>query len=134
MALTDDDARAIADDLLDAAKDIDKYLDDNWGSMSRVEYETLSESASTLLRISSKMTTLAVGLSIEDMADDSAELKATIAQARKSLAKLKAVGKAIRVVAGLVDLATAIVSRDPKAIFNAARGLHATATAAEAEA
>ena len=134
MALTDDDARAIADDLLDAAKDIDKYLDDNWGSMSRVEYETLSESANTLLRISSKMTTLAVGLSIEDMADDSAELKATIAQARKSLAKLKAVGKAIRVVAGLVDLATAIVSRDPKAIFNAARGLHATATAAEAEA
>lgn len=132
MALTDDDARALADGFLDTARDIDQYLDDNWGNISRAEYETLSESASTLLRIGGKMTTLAVGLSIEEMADDSAELKATIADARKSLAKLKAVGKAIRVAAGLVDLATAIVSKDPKAIFKAALGLHETVTEAGA--
>lgn len=124
MALAADDARAVADQFLEAAEAIDSYLDANWGSIARPDYEILSESAKTLLRVSSFMTTVAVGLSIEQMEDDAAELKQVIADAKESLGRLQAVRTVIRVAAGLVDLATAIMARDPGDIFKAAKGLH----------
>ena len=124
MALTADDAREIADRFLEAAGAIDKYLDDNWETISRPDYETMSESARTLLRVSGFMTTVAVGLSIEQMADDAAELKQVIADAKESLARLQAIGSAIRVAAGLANLATAIMAKDPGAAFKAVRGLY----------
>ncbi len=123
MALSADDARDIADGFLDAARAIDSYLDANWETISRAEYETLNESARTLLRVSGFMTVVAVGLSIDQMADDSAELKKVIDDAKNSLAQLQAIGQAIRVAAGLVDLATAIIAKDPGAAFKASRNL-----------
>ena len=123
MALTADNARDIADQFLDAAKAIDQYLDDNFRGMTRPEYETLSESQKPLLRVSAFMTAVAVGLSIEQMADDAAELVQVIAEAKESLAQLEAVGRGIRIAAGLVDLATAIMAKDPGAIFKAANNL-----------
>ncbi len=123
MALTADNAREIADGFLDAHRAIDKYLDDHWETISRPDYETLSESGRTLLRISGFMTTVAVDLSIEQMEDDAAELKKVIADAKESLAHLQDIGKAIRVTAGMVDLATGIMARNPSAVFKAAKGL-----------
>ena len=104
-------------------KAIDQYLDDNFRGMTRPEYETLSESQKTLLRVSAFMTAVAVGLSIEQMADDAAELVQVIAEAKESLAQLEAVGRGIRIAARLVDLATAIMAKDPGAIFKAANNL-----------
>jgi hypothetical protein len=124
MALTADDARAIADGFLGAAEAIDKYLDDSWETITRPDYEILSESARTLLRVSGFMTTAAVGLSIEQMQDEAAELKQVIADAKEILARLQAVRTAIRVTAGLVDLATAIMAKDPGDVSKAVKGLH----------
>ena len=126
MAVTKKSAREIADGFLQSATAIDKYLDKNWGSISRAEYETLSESARTLLRVSAFMTTEAVGLAIADMKNEGDELKKVTSAARRSLAKLESVKSAIRVVAGIVDLATAIMSKDPGAVFKAAKGLRET--------
>lgn len=123
MALSDDDARRIADQFLDAAKAIDQYLDDNWETISRADYDSMSEAQKTLLRNSAVMTTAAVGLSIDQMQNPAAELGQVIEEAKKSLKKLEAVGKAIRVAAGLVDLATAILAKDPGAAFKAANNL-----------
>ena len=131
MALAADDARLVADRFLEAAEAIDTYLDANWGSIARPDYETLSESAKTLLRVSSFMTTVAVGLSIEQMEDDAAELKQVVAEAKESLARLQTIRGVIRVAAGLVDLATAIMARDPGDIFKAAKGLHKLARESE---
>ena len=126
MALNADGARAVADALLDAATRIDRYLDNNFQTMSRGEYEAISESAKTLLRVATFMTTTAVGLSIEQMQDEATELKAVIEEARDALESLQGIGKAIRVVAGLADLATAIMARDPRGVFRAVDGLHDT--------
>lgn len=124
MALNADDAKELADRFLEAATAIDKYLDDNWTTIDRADYETMSESAKTLLRVCSFMTTVAVGLSIDQMQDDAAQLKQVVAKAKESLARLQSVRRAMRVAAGMVDLATAIMSKDPGGIFKAFQGLH----------
>jgi len=124
MALTAEDARIIRDQFLAAAQAIDDYLDANWETISRSNYETLSESQKTLLRVSIFMTTEAVGLSIDQMADAAAELGQVIVEAKDSLADLHSVGKAIRITAGLVDLATAIIAKDPGGAVKAVQGLH----------
>lgn len=125
MTLTADDARKLADLFLDTAKKVDDYLDAQWEtkSIGRAEYETLSESAKTLLRLSSFMTTNAVGLSIAQMQDDSAELKDVVKKANRSLGKLKKVKAVIRLVAGVADLAVAITAKDAKATWKAVKGL-----------
>ena len=124
MALNADDAKELADRFLEAATAIDKFLDDNWTTIDRADYETMSESAKTLLRVCSFMTTVAVGLSIDRMQDDAAQLKQVTAKAKESLARLQSVRRAMRVAAGMVDLATAIMSKDPGGIFKAFQGLH----------
>jgi hypothetical protein len=69
------------------------------------------------------MRTEAVGLSIDQMADASAELKQVIGDAKESLARLETIGTVIRVAAGLVDLAKGILDRNPGGIFNASQGI-----------
>ncbi len=123
MALTKDDARAIADAFLEAAEVVDGYLDRNFDNISRAEYEFLNESFKTLARVASFATTEAVGLAIADMDDPAAQLKTVIAQTKDKIKTLQTVGLTIRFVAGLVDLGAGIMAKDPKAIFNSAKNL-----------
>jgi hypothetical protein len=123
MPLTADDARDIADAFQSAYEAIDRYLDDNWQSISRSDYDTVNEAGKTLLRNSASMRTEAVGLSIDQMADASAELKQVIGDAKESLTRLETIGAVIRVTAGLADLAKGILERNPGKIFNASQGI-----------
>ena len=121
MPFTANDARDIADAFHSAYEAIDRYLDDNWQTISRSDYDTLNEAGKALLRRSASMRTEAVGLSIDQMADASAELKQVIGDAKESLARLETIGTAIRVATGLADLAKGILDRNPGKIFNASR-------------
>jgi len=123
MALTADDARVIADQFLEAAQAIDAYLDANKDTISQTDNDVLRDAQRNLLRSSASMTTAAVGLSIDQMADAAAELGQVITEARESLAHLESIGKAIRVAAGLVDLATAIIAKNPGGAFRAVQVL-----------
>jgi hypothetical protein len=123
MPLTADDARDIADAFHSAYEAIDRYLDDHWQTISRSDYDTLYEAKRTLLRGSASMRTEAVGLSIDQMADASAELKQVIGDAKESLARLETIGTVIRVAAGLADLAKGILDRNPGKIFNASQSI-----------
>lgn len=124
MTLNANDARELADRFLESASVIDDYLDKNWKTIDRPDYEMLSESAKTLLRVSGFMTTVAVGLSIDQMEDDATDLKQVIVDAKQALEDLKVVGDIIRVAAGLVGLATAIMAKDAGDIFKAFKGLY----------
>lgn len=123
MALTADDARVIADQFLEAAEAIDAYLDANKDTIGEADNETLRDAQKELLRSSASMTTAAVGLSIDQMADAAAELGQVIVEAKESLATLESIGKAMRVAAGLVDLATAIIAKNPGGVVKAVQGL-----------
>jgi hypothetical protein len=116
MALTEGEARTIADALLEAAQVLDKYLDDNFKQISRAEYEFLNESFQTLMRVSTFATTVAVGLTIDAIKEPAAELENVIEQTKDKIRELQAVGGVISLAAGLADLAAGIMAKDPKAI------------------
>ena len=123
MALTVDQARAIADAFLDAANGVDEYLKANYQKISRGEYEFLYESAMTLLRVSTWATTAAVGLAIDAMTDPATKLKNVIDEAKEKIKELQDVDRVIRFVAGLADLGAAIMAKDPNAIVTAVTNL-----------
>lgn len=116
MALTPAEARTIADAFLEAAKVVDKYLDDNFRKIRRAEYEFLNESCQTLWRVSTFATTVAVGLAIDALKNPATELKNVIEQTNKKIKAQQTVGRVIRFVAGLADLAAGIMAKDPNAI------------------
>lgn len=116
MSLTAEQARAIADAFLEAGNAVDEYLDTNFNQISRPEYEFLSESFKTLMRVSTFATTVAVGLAIDSMQDPATELKNVIEQTKEKIKKMQSVGRVISFVAGLADLAAGIMAKNPKAI------------------
>ena len=91
MALTAEEARTIADALLEAAQVLDKYLDENFKQISRPEYEFLNESFQTLMRVSTFATTAAVGLTIDAIKEPAAELENVIEQTKDKIRELQAV-------------------------------------------
>ena len=132
MALSSDDAGALADLFRDAAAAIRDYLRDNFDTSDSPDYEALNDFAMTLVLKSSEMTTTAVGLAIDDMADDSAELRQVTAEAKDSLGQLQDIRTAINLAAAVVGLATAIASKNPGGAFNAAKDLRDALQAADA--
>lgn len=132
MALSSDDAGALADLFQGAAAAIRDYLRDNFDTSDSPDYVALNDFAMTLVLKSSEMTTTAVGLAIDDMADDSAELRQVTAEAKDSLGQLQDIRTAINLAAAVVGLATAIASRNPGGAFNAAKDLRDALQAADA--
>ena len=132
MALSSDDVGALADLFQGAAAAIRDYLRDNFDTSDSPDYVALNDFAMTLVLKSSEMTTTAVGLAIDDMADDSAELRQVTAEAKDSLGQLQDIRTAINLAAAVVGLATAIASKNPGGAFNAAKDLRNTLQAANA--
>ncbi len=132
MALSSDDVGALADLFQDAAAAIRDYLRDNFDTSDSPDYAVLNDHAMTLVLKSSEMTTSAVGLAIDEMADDSAELRQVTAEAKDSLGQLQDIRTAINLAAAVVGLATAIASKNPGGAFNAAKDLRDALQASDA--
>ncbi len=132
MALSSDDVGALADLFQDAAAAIRDYLRDNFDTSDSPDYVALNDFAMTLVLKSSEMTTSAVGLAIDEMADDSAELRQITAEAKDSLGQLQDIRSFINLSAAVVGLATAIASKNPGGAFNAAKDLRDVLQAANA--
>ena len=123
MTLTTDHARNLADQLLQSATAIDAFLDSEWETITRPQYEAMNESGKTLLRVSSFCTTEAVGLSLAEMEETADTLTTVIVDAKGSIEALNEARFGIRVAAGLADLATGIIARDPKSVGKASKNL-----------
>ncbi|HED33311.1 MAG TPA: hypothetical protein ENJ08_03715 [Gammaproteobacteria bacterium] len=126
MPLNKNQAREIADELLEAAQTIDTYLDDNFNNITRAEYEYLYESFKTLTRTASYTTTIAVGLAIEESSGSINQLKSVITQAKQEIKNLQKIGHIIKLTAALADLAASIMSKDPKAVVSSAKKITIT--------
>ncbi len=123
MQLTAEDARDIADALIEGAKVTNNYLDDNINTISRSDYDRLFESLNSLIQAASSVTTVAVGLAIDDLKNPASELKTAIGNANKALSTLKAVSKVSGIVSSLTDLAAGVIAKHPRAVAKAARSL-----------
>ena len=107
MPITDENARDIADDLLAAANEINAFTDLNQTTPD--QRTRLRQAAKALLRDSGSMTAAAVGLTIGEMRDESAELRDAIGRAQEKLETLEN---------------AAILGKDPGAVVKASRRLH----------
>ena len=123
MTLTTDHARHLADQLLESATAIDAFLDAEWETISRPQYEAMNESGKTLLRVSSFCTTEAVGLSLTEMEETADTLTGVIVDARGSIQALDEARLGIQIAAGLADLAAGIIAKNPKSVGKAAKNL-----------
>ena len=123
MTLTTDHARTLADQLLQSATAIDAFLDSEWETITRPQYEAMNESGKTLLRVSSFCTTEAVGLSLAEMEETADTLTMVIVDAKGSIEALNEARFGIQVAAGLAELATGIIARNPKAVGKSAKNL-----------
>ena len=123
MTLTTAHARTLADELLHAATAIDAFLDAEWESITRPQYEAMNESGRTLLRVSSFCTTEAVGLSLTEMEETADSLTAVIVDANGTIKSLNEARLGIQISAGLADLAAGIIARNPKSVGKAAKNL-----------
>ncbi len=124
MSITAEQARTIADVFLEASKSVDEYLDENFNKIDRPEYEFLNESFKTLMRVATFATTVAVDLSIDALEDPVTELKTVIERTKEKIRVLQNIGRVIRLVAGLTDLAGGIMARDPRAIVTSLTNLN----------
>jgi len=124
MTVTKDQAREIAEAFRKSAKVVIKYREDNFQKISPAEYELLHESSNTLLSVSSFITTVAVGLAIDAMENPATELKNVIGLAQEKIKKIQSVGRIIRCVSSLVDLASCIIAKDPAAIVTSVANLN----------
>ena len=129
MPLTTEQARQIADAFLDAAHALDAYLDQQFNAIERAEYEFLSESFRTLLRVSAFATTTAVGLSITSMEQPAGTLTGVIQDAKQKIGALQTVGQVIQIAAALGDLGAGIMAKNAKSVLTSVGALKAVLAA-----
>lgn len=130
MAITKEQARALAEAFHQASRDIGSYRFANWGSLSAAQRRTLEDAEWDLLNFSSLLVTTAVGIALTDMEADLEALNGATSKARKAIAKIQAVRDMIEVATAAVILGGAILSRDPNAILSASQDLFKVAKAA----
>jgi len=118
MPLTTDQARIIADSLLESAQAIGAYLHAH-KDISQDDRDKLSGQAMNLLVASSVATTAAVGLALDSMADPVTYLKSTVTEANHQIKILQDVGRVIELVANVADLGVAVMDKNPGGILSA---------------
>lgn len=123
MALTADEANNISSAFLEAANEIDNYLDTNYQVIKRSEYEIINENFKTLLRAASFINTVAVGLALDELQSPATTLLQVISHTKEEISKLQNVGRVIRFIAGLTDLAASIMAKDPNAVIKSTTAL-----------
>lgn len=121
--LTEEEAYAIAKAFGEAAEVVNGSLHANYQTMSSKERESLNECFKTLNYVSVFATTWAVGLAIKALANPAAELQNVINEAKQKIKELQAIGRIIRLAAGLADLAAGIMAKDPNAILTSVTNL-----------
>ena len=92
------------------------YIEENSGTLSHEQIDKLTESSMFLLMNSAAIRTAAVSLLLDEVETSKEELIATTRNARDTLAAIQRVGKIVDVVTGLVELAGAVISKNPVTI------------------
>ena len=98
-------------------------------SLTKHQSQTIEDAEWSLLNHASDMTTMAVGLALDESTISFEKLKKSAAKAKKAVKTLKTVGKVIKVATTAISLAAAVMSKDPGAIAKNAQTLLKATTA-----
>jgi hypothetical protein len=129
MKTTKDDALNLSKKFRELSVALGNYRFDNWGNLTASQRQQLEDQEWTLLNHASDLTTLAVGIALDETQASLSNINGSITKAKKAVKKLDTVRKIIKVAESGVRLAAAIVTKDPKAIAKASKDLYQNATA-----
>src|SRR4051812_1089579 len=112
MPISKDQARALAREFLEASHDLGVFRFNNWGTLSATQRRQIEDAEWTLLNYSSDLVTSAVGLALVDIQADLDAISKAVAKGKKAIARIDGVKQVLQVVAALVVLGGAIVSKN----------------------
>lgn len=124
MKVTSDQLFELSKTLRDTSVAIGNYRFANWASLKPKERSSLEAAEWSLLNTSSDVTTIAVGVILDDSQWAFNKLQGLIKEANETLETLAQVKKAINIATAAVSLAGAIISKNPAAIGQQAKNLY----------
>jgi len=120
--LTAQQARELADRFLHLATQLADYCAINSDKLTDAERVKIQSQASSLLRQSSDMTAVAIGKTLEGLADTLQKTSQATDQMQRAIARLDQPNKVLGIAAAAVKLGAAILTFNPVAIAGAIKG------------
>lgn len=102
------------------ANTIGEYIDFNKGNMSADQRNRLYDAEIELARLAGEINMIGVNLVFQDVQDLLTKLEKITEEVKKTVKRALAVQDAINIAAGIINIGTAIISKDPKAIVKSA--------------
>ncbi len=122
--LTKEEAYEIADKLaLASARILEFRVEIRDPPLSNEEADELEKCEDSLDSLVVLFRSYGIQLIGSDANEAVTELKSAIDAAKKTLEKINTIKKTIRIAGAVVDLAVAVLAKDPKGIINAAKGV-----------
>ena len=118
--LTADQARDLAKDYFDLAKALGEYRFDNFDELSPAKRKKIEEFERALLDSSTRFTAKAITISLEDLTPVLERVGDVTKKMQTSINRLQKIDKVIKIAGSAVQLAGALISGNPEAIFKAA--------------
>lgn len=120
MKLTADQARDLAKTYFDLAKSLGEYRFDNFDELSPAKRKKIEEFERELLDSSTKFTAKAITISLDELTPVLERIGDVTKKMQKSINHLQKIDKVLKIAGSAVQLAGAIISGNPEAIFKAA--------------
>lgn len=127
LQLTEAEAYEIADSFAQASARILDFRVTNQSSLSDDEATDLEKCEDSLDHMVVLFRGYGIRLIGAKAQNAVSELKSAIALGKETIAKINKIKKAIKIAGALVDLAVAVLAKDPKGILAAAKGVQTAA-------
>ncbi len=120
MKLTADQARNLSRDYFDLAKALGEYRFENFDTLTAAKRKKIEEFERLLLNLSTSFTATAISISVTDLTPVLERVGEVTKQMQKAINNLQKIDQVFKVAGVAVQLAGAILSGNPEAIFKAA--------------
>jgi len=129
MKTTANDALELSKKFRELSVTLGNYRFENWGEFTAGQRQQLEDQEWTLLNYASDLTTMAVGITLDETQTTLSKIHDSITKAKNAVKKLDTIRKVINIAESGNRLAAAIVTKDPSAIAKASATLYQKATA-----
>ncbi|GAB3805067.1 hypothetical protein GCM10028819_37650 [Spirosoma humi] len=120
MELTTDQARKLARSYFDLAQALGEYRFDKFDELTPAKRKKIEEVERVLLDSSTAFTALALSISLADLEPVLARIEEVTTTMKEQINDLQKVDRVLKLAGSAVQLAGAILSGNPEAIFKAA--------------
>ena len=122
-SFTAEQASTLANYFLQLAQVVTDFKFTNWNMLHDDQKSKLGKMQQTILSDGQDMLALSTTLVMDDIQDSLAQLHDLTSSIQKTMAGLNNINKGITIIATIISLSGAILSRDPKAITSAVQNL-----------